>query len=305
MATPVPTTEHPTETSGGLRKRRQGGFVTVPSPTIRNKELSFRARGVLAWLLDHPDGWEVKSEGLAREGKEGRDAIRAALTELAAVGYYRIERRRVSGGQYVTVTAVSDVAMPAWAEDYRALQKAAGKRKDGSDARPRPPVYVQDESGEWVRSEAAEAPATEDGFSGVGKPGDGSPVAGKPGALLQKVTQTEEPPTPPASRGSKCSHGRSSCRQCGTNPRASEARQRLADAEAAAVELERMERARDTLPWCGHDDCDPHSRWRETAGRHGRCEECHPDVVIGRPPPELVALAAQLPQLRHAPRRAS
>lgn len=303
MASPAPTpvSDRPaTETSGGLRKRRQGGFVTVPSPTIRDKELSFRARGVLAWLLDHPDGWEVKSDGIAREGKEGRDAIRSALTELAAAGYYRIERRRVAGGHYVTVTAVSDVAMPVWAEGYRALQEAAGQRRDGSDARPRPPVYVRDETGEWVRSDRPETVDTEDGLPGFGKPGVGFPGAGKPGPVVQTVTQTEEPPNPPASRGAKCPHGRSTnCRRCGTSPRAAEERQRLTDAETAAAELAELERARSQLPWCGTRSCDEHSRWRETDdGQARRCPLCHPDVAIGRPSPELVARAAHAPSLR-------
>lgn len=121
--------------------------------------------------------------------------------------------------------------------------------------------------------------------------------------------RTTTPPTP-ASRGSTiCVHGASACRRCrtnprslGTNPRAVVDRQDLAAAEAAAAEVDRYERDRRALPPCHADDCDPETRWRSTDRGERRCPDCHPDVVIGRPPPELAALAEQLPDLR---RRAS
>jgi len=37
---------------------------------------------VLAAILSRPDNWRVRSDQLATDGKEGRDAIRAALNEL-------------------------------------------------------------------------------------------------------------------------------------------------------------------------------------------------------------------------------
>lgn len=194
---------------GGLRKRRTVNFVQVPSETIRDQQLSFRARGVLAWILDHPDGWVVRSEVIAREGAEGREAIRTALTELAEHGYYRVERRRQPDGQVVTVTAVSDTAVAAWVEEYSADKAAAAARKDGRAGRPRSPVYVQDDTGEWVRADRVaaaacpEPPPAEDGFPGSGPPGSGPPGSGAPGAGLlgslvqretQKVTTTSQNP---------------------------------------------------------------------------------------------------------------
>lgn len=197
--------------NGGLRKRRAGGFVSIPSTTIRDKELSFRARGVLGWILDHPDGWDIRSEVIAHEGAEGREAIRTALAELAAHGYYRVERRRQADGQVLTVTAVSDTAMPDWAAEYRADQAGAGKRKDGSTARRRAPLYVQAADGEWVRATPRTAPTAsetvtaEGGFPGSGSPGSGSPGAGNLGSLVQTETQTVTtttgPKPPPGSPG--------------------------------------------------------------------------------------------------------
>lgn len=108
----------------------------------------------------------------------------------------------------------------------------------------------------------------------------------------------KNPPNPPASQGAKCEHGRSrNCRRCGTNPRAADQRERLAAAQAAAAEIDRIELARTQLPSCGDRSCDPHSRWRETDDGQARCHLCHPDVVIGRPDAALIDLARQLPAL--------
>jgi hypothetical protein len=131
-------------------------------------------------------------------------------------------------------------------------------------------------------------------------PEEGPAQSGPPLELSIK-----KPPNPPASQGAKCDHGRTSgCRRCGTNPRAAQAAEQLAAAESAAAELDRIERARAQLPWCGDRSCDRHSRWREADNGQARCPLCHPDVAIGRPSPELVALAQQLPALRRH-RRAS
>jgi hypothetical protein len=41
--------------SGGLRKRAHS-YLNVPSATVADGRLSFKARGILAYLLDKPAG---------------------------------------------------------------------------------------------------------------------------------------------------------------------------------------------------------------------------------------------------------
>lgn len=78
----------------------------VAREAVNDDRLSFRARGVLAWLLDKPDNWRWSSETLAAAGTEGRDAIRAALRELETVGYLTRDRVQGPDGKWRIVTVI-------------------------------------------------------------------------------------------------------------------------------------------------------------------------------------------------------
>jgi hypothetical protein len=202
-----------TATCSGLRKRRTHRFVQIPSSTIRDKELSFRARGLLANLLDMPDGWDVRSEVLAREGREGREAIRKALHELGARGYYRLERRQLVNGTFAMGTAISEEMVEQWAADYSeysgqavpVLQGRDGsfqvRHKDGtlSEDGFKSPVVDAGLTGPDDDPHGGADP-TGDGFSGAGSPGPGSPASGEPdsgglGALRETDTQIQDETT--------------------------------------------------------------------------------------------------------------
>ena len=82
--------------------RIERDFTIIPNRALRDPHLSYRARGVLAYVLSMPDNWRTNAETLARQGVEGRDAIRAALNELIAVGYARRVKSQDERGRYTT-----------------------------------------------------------------------------------------------------------------------------------------------------------------------------------------------------------
>lgn len=85
------------------------GWTSLPNAALEDHRLSFRAAGILAYLLSRPDGWETDSVRLAAPGaREGRDAVRTALTQLESVGYLHRVKRRTKAGQIVTEYFVSD-----------------------------------------------------------------------------------------------------------------------------------------------------------------------------------------------------
>ena len=69
-------------------------FAIVPNDAARDKTLSFRSRGILTLLLSHDDGFNITADGVAKEGVEGRDAVRASFKELEAAGYIRRTKTR-------------------------------------------------------------------------------------------------------------------------------------------------------------------------------------------------------------------
>ena len=81
---------------------------------MEDARLSFRALGVLVYLLSKPDHWTVDSRVLCQTHPEGRDAVRTALSELKEAGYMRQERVLVGGpgGVWKTETVIYDISDP-------------------------------------------------------------------------------------------------------------------------------------------------------------------------------------------------
>lgn len=83
-------------------------FTVLRNQAVRDGRLSYRARGLLAWLLSHSWGHSVSAREISEAGKEGRDAIRAALAELEAAGYISRQRLRAQDGTFRHLVTVSD-----------------------------------------------------------------------------------------------------------------------------------------------------------------------------------------------------
>jgi hypothetical protein len=60
--------------------------------------LSWRAKGILAYLLSKPDNWQVQVWDLIRQSTEGEYAVRQGIKELETHGY--MERIPVKDKNY-------------------------------------------------------------------------------------------------------------------------------------------------------------------------------------------------------------
>lgn len=100
-----------------LRVARRRRYTQVDRRSVNDAQLSFRARGLLVWLLDKPDDWAVDSTSISEHASEGRDAIRTALRELELGGYLVRSKRQGDLGRWLTETLVyehPDLRPDAW-----------------------------------------------------------------------------------------------------------------------------------------------------------------------------------------------
>lgn len=82
------------------------GYVVVPNGIVNDSSLSFRARGLLMYMLGRPPGWRFGGKQLSGVTVEGRDAVFTALRELKRAGYYRATKVRAAG-RWVVITEVA------------------------------------------------------------------------------------------------------------------------------------------------------------------------------------------------------
>ena len=82
------------ETIFRIQKNADNPFVMIDKRIFTDKKLSYRAKGVLGYLLSRPDNWLVNMVDVANQSTEGRDAVITAVNELMKHGYVeRIEHR--------------------------------------------------------------------------------------------------------------------------------------------------------------------------------------------------------------------
>lgn len=80
-----------------IRTARRDRYVVISKVPLEDTRLSWRARGLLSYLLSKPDNWTVMIAHLVNEAPDGRSSVMAALRELEANGYLWRTKRRVAG----------------------------------------------------------------------------------------------------------------------------------------------------------------------------------------------------------------
>ena len=69
-------------------------FTIVANAALRDARLSYKARGLLAFMASHRQGWGVTEKQFATISPEGVASVRSGLKELEAFGYLRRYRTR-------------------------------------------------------------------------------------------------------------------------------------------------------------------------------------------------------------------
>lgn len=81
-------------------------YTQIPNHWLRDERLSFKARGLLAYIESHVADWSISVTWLAAKNIEGKEALRSAIAELELYGYLKREQEN-KGGRFGEVTWTS------------------------------------------------------------------------------------------------------------------------------------------------------------------------------------------------------
>ena len=83
-----------------FRVEKSREFVVMSNKFLREKEMSLKAKGLLALCLALPDDWNYSINGLCAICKESQTSIRSTLKELETFNYLERKRHKDEKGQF-------------------------------------------------------------------------------------------------------------------------------------------------------------------------------------------------------------
>lgn len=84
-----------------FKSKLSENYVTLPNVTIQDIELSWEARGLLAFMLSLPTDWAIYKEWLAEQSAMcGKDKLNRILDELIVSGYLVKQQKRSGAGKF-------------------------------------------------------------------------------------------------------------------------------------------------------------------------------------------------------------
>jgi hypothetical protein len=79
--------------------KESGSFVTVHKNFIHDDNLSWKAKGILLYLLSRPDDWQVYETEIVKHSSDGLSGLKSGIKELEQVGYIQRNRKRDDKGR--------------------------------------------------------------------------------------------------------------------------------------------------------------------------------------------------------------
>lgn len=91
-------------------------YFALSNAVITDPRISFKAKGILAYLLSKPDDWKVYQSDIVKQSTDGEFSVRKGVDELIAAGYIvrrsiRDEKGRISEWEY-SVSECPDCGFP-------------------------------------------------------------------------------------------------------------------------------------------------------------------------------------------------
>ena len=113
-------------------QKRPNEFVLMDKGFLENPELSWKAKGILAYLLTKPNTWKVIVKDLVSRSTDGKSAIYSALKELTEKGYYAKNPIRDSENKRIECWRgiVSEMPMDSLLSDFQDIENQEIENQD-------------------------------------------------------------------------------------------------------------------------------------------------------------------------------
>jgi hypothetical protein len=79
--------------------KHTGKYTSISNQLLNSINLSWKAKGLWAFINSKPDGWKFSQERISQQTKDGLESTRSGLKELQEAGYLVVTRKRQGDGQ--------------------------------------------------------------------------------------------------------------------------------------------------------------------------------------------------------------
>ncbi|MGC7931282.1 DnaD domain protein [Lysinibacillus sp. VIII_CA] len=108
---------------GIIRVAKNSNYVVMNRTALNDNRLSWKAKGIMAYMLSMPDDWVFYMDELMTHSTDGKASFRAGFNELKQCGY--IERKPIREGQRIKEweTIVHEVPINSLLTDFQEVEK--------------------------------------------------------------------------------------------------------------------------------------------------------------------------------------
>lgn len=91
-----------------IRTEKNTNFVVMDKRFLNNKNLSWKAKGIMSYMLSKPDDWTFYIDELIKHSTDGKSSFRSGFNELKKEGYIQRRKRRKENGTFEWETILTE-----------------------------------------------------------------------------------------------------------------------------------------------------------------------------------------------------
>lgn len=77
-----------------IKTKKEKNYTVLDNTFIKDTRLSWKAKGLMTYLLSLPDDWTIHLSEVEKHASDGKSALRSAINELKELGYLKAEQKR-------------------------------------------------------------------------------------------------------------------------------------------------------------------------------------------------------------------